>query len=94
MDLGTLRDHKEIRMFDRPSRRDPETRVVDWTCDAEDVPICLIPDLAIRIFHWDCRHGPLGHPDSEDPDSELAGCCCLNRFVMAQPAFESTTSSA
>src|SRR5208337_4232827 len=71
VDLGTLRDHKEIRMFDRPSPRDPESRVVDWTCDAEDVPICLIPDLAIRIFHWDCRHGPLGHPDSEDPDSEL-----------------------
>ena len=71
LNLGTLRDHPEIRMFNRPSPRDPEARIVDWICDAEDVPIRLIPDLAVRIFHWDCRHGPLRHPDSEDPDSEL-----------------------
>ena len=25
----------------------------------------------MRIFHWQCRHGPIGHPDSEPPDSEL-----------------------
>ena len=71
LNLDTLRDRPEIRMFDPPSRRDPEARVVDWICDAEDVPIRLIPDLAVRIFHWDCRHGPIGHSGSEPPDSEL-----------------------
>ena len=71
LNLGTLRDHPEIRMFNRPSPRDPEARIVDWICDAEDVPIRLIPDLAVRIFHWDCRHGPIGHSGSEPSDSEL-----------------------